>query len=209
MHDPFASHAETQITVPPQKLRGTVAGLFIADDEAGGAAFVTRPVEHLTLNLEGIEGDHHAGQTRRSGSREPWYPRGTEMRNERQLSILSTVELATVARRLRIPELRAEWIGGNLVLDGIPDLTDLPPRTVLFFDNGATIRIDGDNAPCRIAGRSIAEQFDNRADIELAFPQQSQNMRGLVGWVEKTGTLTTGEGFEARIPEQRLYRVDG
>ena len=203
MMDPFASHREEIVSMPPQKLRGTLAGLF----KAQGKDFQTQPVSELPLTFEGIPGDFHAGFTRRSGGREPWYDRGTEMRNERQLSILSSEELRLVARRMEIPELKTEWIGGNLLVDGIPNLTRLPPRTVLFFDGGATIRVDGDNLPCRVAGRAIAAQFDGRDDLELAFPKQSDGMRGLVAWVEKQGTIKVGEGFEARIPPQRIYKA--
>ncbi|MEL7454835.1 MAG: molybdenum cofactor sulfurase, partial [Pseudomonadota bacterium] len=170
--------------------------------------FVTSACETLPLTFDGIPGDVHAGSTRKSGAREPWYTRGTEMRNERQLSLLSPNELALIARRLDIPEVKAEWIGGNLLLAGIPDLTLLPPRTLLFFDGGVTIRIDGDNAPCRFSGRSIQAQFEGRDDIEMAFAKQAQNLRGLVGWVEKPGEIAIDEGFKARIPAQRLYRAD-
>ena len=43
----------------------------------------------IDLTFDGLAGDFHAGATRRSGGREPWYPRGTEMRNERQVSIVA------------------------------------------------------------------------------------------------------------------------
>ncbi|MEM8749088.1 MAG: molybdenum cofactor sulfurase [Pseudomonadota bacterium] len=203
MPDPFASHVDAADVRPAQKVRGTIAGLFKAE----GANFVTTPVDELALTFDGIPGDFHAGPTRKSGGREPWYPRGTEIRNERQLSLLATAELRTVARSLDIPELKAEWIGGNLLLDGIPDLTMLPPRTLMFFDNGVTIKIDGDNGPCRASGRSIAAQFEGRDDIELNFVKQAQHRRGLVGWIEKEGTISVGEGFEARIPPQWIYEV--
>ena len=201
--DLFANHREEFETVPAQKLKGTITGLFKAE----GRSFVTEAVDELALSFQGIPGDFHAGHTRKSGGREPWYPRGTEMANERQVSILAPDELRTIARRLDIPEVKAEWIGGNILLDGIDQLTLLPPRTVLFFENGATIRIDGDNAPCRVSGRSIAAQFEGRDDIELAFAKQAQLLRGLVGWIEKEGTIQTGEKFEARIPVQRIYRA--
>lgn len=161
----------------------------------------------LDLSFDGIPGDAHAGQTRNSGSREPWYPKGTEIRNERQLSILAPDELRLVARRLNIPEIKPEWIGGNLVLEGVENLTRLPPRTLIFFEGGTTIKIDGDNKPCRVSGRSIASYFENREDIEFEFSKQAANLRGLVGWVEKPGTIRPGEGFEARIPPQWIYQA--
>lgn len=203
MSDPFASRRDEVFTHPAQKVRGSVTGLF----KAQGKGFTTSAVDQMPLTFAGIPGDVHAGHTRRSGAREPWYQRGTEMRNERQLSILAADEMRAVARRLDIPELKPQWIGGNLVLDGIENLTRLPPRTVLIFDGGATIRIDGDNLPCRDSGRAIAAQFEGRGELEFEFPKQAREMRGLVGWVEKEGTISIGEGFEARIPAQWIYKV--
>ena len=55
-------------------------------------------VEALDLTFDGLAGDRHGGPTRRTGGREPWYPRRTEIRNERQISIVSRDELAVVAK---------------------------------------------------------------------------------------------------------------
>lgn len=203
MSDPFASHREEFIDQAAQKVSGTAAGLYKAE----GRSFQTTPVDQLALTFEGIPGDVHAGYSRKSGAREPWYPRGTEMRNERQLSLLAPDELRLIARRLDIPELKPQWIGGNMLLEGVPNLTRLPPRTILKFEGGVTIRIDGDNLPCRDSGRAIAAQFEGRDDIELAFSKQAQELRGLVGWVEKEGVVEMGEVFEARIPRHWIYRV--
>lgn len=186
--------------IPARKRQGTVSGLFAAN----GQGFVTEPVAELVLTYEGIPGDAHAGQTRTSGSREPWYPRGTKIANERQVSILSSEELGAVASDMGLAELKSEWIGGNLTLEGIPHLSLLPPRTLLLFEGGATIRIDGDNGPCRIAGKSIAEAAGN-PDAELGFPKHARHRRGLVGWVEKPGTVRVGEAVTARIWEQWIY----
>lgn len=203
MLDPFANHREDVVVAPAQKITGRVVGLYKAE----GRDFRTTAVDTLDLGFEGIPGDAHAGQTRNSGAREPWYPKGTEIRNERQLSILAPDELRLVARRLNIPEIKPEWIGGNLVLEGVDNLTRLPPRTLIFFEGGATIKIDGDNKPCRVSGRSIGSHFESREDIELEFSKQAANLRGLVGWVEKPGTIRSGETFEARIPPQWIYQA--
>ncbi|MEL7228358.1 MAG: molybdenum cofactor sulfurase [Pseudomonadota bacterium] len=199
---PFERDADTGPDVRAMKLPGTVMGLFKAE----GKGFVTTPVEELPLTFEGIPGDAHAGHTRRSGGREPWYKRGTEMVNERQVSLLCADEMRLIARRLQVPEVKAEWIGGNFLLSGINRFSFLPPRTTLFFEGGVTIRLDGDNAPCRLSGRSIAGQYEGRDDIEMAFAKVAQGMRGLVGFVEVPGVIRTGEAFEARVPAQRLYR---
>jgi len=114
------------------KLEGQVTWLGWAP----GGSFVSEPAERLDLTYAGIEGDRHAGLTRKSGAREPWYPRGTPMRNERQLSLLGAEELADVAAAMGMAVLEPAWIGGNLVLAGIPDFSRLPPRTILMFPWG-------------------------------------------------------------------------
>jgi len=184
-----------------RKLQGRIAGLY----RAGMDDFVTTAVETLDLHYTGIDGDCHGGLTRRSGSREPWYKRGTEMRNERQLTLLAPDELQVAADALEIPELKPEWIGGNVLVEGIPNLTHLPPRTLLFFQSGLTLKVDGDNHPCRHAGRSIARHFEGREDIETGFVKAAKNRRGIVAWVEKPGRIAVGDAFDARIPEQWIY----
>ncbi|MGE0503045.1 MAG: MOSC domain-containing protein [Rhizobiaceae bacterium] len=190
--------------VPAKKLAATVAGVYVAPLDR----FETRAVDGLALTFDGIEGDLHSGPTRRSGGREPWYPRGTEMRNERQLSIVAQDELAIVASRMNLPEVRPEWIGANLVLEGVPRLSMLPAGTMLFFWNGVTIKVDAQNGPCRVAGRSIAENagMADRDAGSLLFPKVAKRLRGLVGWVEKPGRIATGEAVSVRIPEQWIYR---
>lgn len=184
------------------KVTGKVEGVYQtpAPDD-----FQTRAVETLALGFEGIAGDRHAGFTRLSGGREPWYPRGTEMCNERQISILSLEELSLIAARMEIAELKPEWIGGNIALFGLPNLTWVPPRTRLVFEGGVVLRVDGDNAPCRFAGAAIAEHYPDRDGLDLLFPQKAKRLRGLVGYVEKPGSIAPGETVTAHIPEQWIY----
>ncbi|GAA2815666.1 hypothetical protein EDC40_109179 [Aminobacter aminovorans] len=205
MLDPTMHRDGEPEILPGRKLAARIAGVYLAPADH----FVTRAVEALPLTFEGIIGDVHAGHTRRSGGREPWYPRGTEMRNERQLSIVAADEMAIVAERMGLAEIKPEWIGANLLLDGVPMLSMLPSGTMLFFKGGVTIKIDGQNAPCRVAGRSIAEHA-GMADHDagsLLFPKVSRRLRGLVGWVEKPGTISAGEEVSVRVPEQWIYRA--
>ncbi len=188
---------------PKQKIHGTIDALYIA----GGEDFTSRETASLTLTFDGIVGDYHHGATRLSGAREPWYPRGTEMKNERQLSLLSRAELELVAKRLDIPKIKPEWIGCSILLGGIDNLSFLPPRTVLMFDGGVTIRIDGNNGPCKVSGRAIAAHYEGREDIATGFSREAHNIRGLVGWVEKPGVIEKDEEFVARIPEQWIYQA--
>ncbi|WP_099864616.1 MOSC domain-containing protein [Pararhizobium haloflavum] len=190
--------------VPGRRLKAKVGSLFAAV----GTDFISSRVDRLTLTLAGIEGDFHAGISRRSGGREPWYPRGTEMRNERQVSIVSSEELAGVALDMDIDRVRAEWIGANIDLVGVPALSMLPPRTLLFFENGVTLKVDGQNAPCRLSGSAIADQYPERdhTTLALSFKDGAKRRRGLVAWVEKAGTIKAGETVKVQIPEQWVYR---
>ncbi|NOZ32466.1 MAG: MOSC domain-containing protein [Alphaproteobacteria bacterium] len=190
--------------IEKQKTTAFVGGLFVAR----GSGFVTKSVAHINLGFAGIAGDYHSGLTRKSGGREPWYPRGTVIRNERQLSILSRAELGEIAKVMGIERLAAEWIGGNIVLDGIANLTQLPPRTQLFFASGAVVRIDGDNGPCRIAGQSTAEHCGGPQDMDTAFVLAAKGRRGLLGWVEREGKIAAGDEVTVRIWRQKPYRIN-
>ncbi|WP_306118640.1 MULTISPECIES: MOSC domain-containing protein [unclassified Roseitalea] len=194
--------AQPQIS-PRRRLAASVDGLFAAR----GDDFVTSPVETLELTFEGVPGDVHAGMTRNSGSREPWYTRGTPIRNERQVSIVARDELADVAAELDVPMIAPEWIGANITLAGVPMLSMLPASTLLFFEGGATIKVDFQNGPCRHAGAAIARHLgrDGDTDLALAFVPAAKRRRGLVAWVEKPGTIAMGENVTVQIPEQWIY----
>lgn len=190
---------------PSRKLGARVEGAFLAPSNH----FVTRAVTGLDLTFQGIEGDIHAGHTRRSGGREPWYPRGTEIRNERQLSLVAPDELARIARAMGIAQVRPEWIGANLLISEVANFSMLPAGTMMFFKGGVTLKIDGQNVPCRIAGRSIAEhaRMPDHEVGSLLFPKVARRLRGLVAWVEKPGRIEVGEQISVRLPEQWIYRA--
>lgn len=191
--------------IPARKLAAQVAALYVAPSDH----FETRAVNELRLGFDGIDGDFHAGATRRSGGREPWYPRGTEMRNERQLSVVAADEPGD---RRPADGHRRDQAGvdrRNLLIEGLPHLSMLPSGTLLFFKGGVTIKVDAQNGPCRIAGRSVAENA-GMADHEagaLLFPKVAKRLRGLVAWVEKPGRITAGEEISVRVPEQWIYRA--
>ncbi len=84
----------------------------------------------------------------------------------------------------------------------------LPAGTMLFFKGGVTLKVDAQNGPCRIAGRSIAENA-RMADVEagsLLFPKAAKRLRGVVAWVEKPGRIKAGEEVSVRVPEQWIFR---
>src|SRR5712691_6008360 len=103
-----------------KELTGTVTHLLIGQSRH---TIESSSVARLQATFEGLEGDIHKCPTRRSDVRVPHYPSGTIIRNTRQVSILSQEELAEVAAALKIPQLLPAWVGANLELRGIPNLT--------------------------------------------------------------------------------------
>jgi hypothetical protein len=84
------------------------------------------------LSFEGISGENHGGLTRPSCSRViSQYPKGTEIRNTRQLSVVSAEELAQIAETMEIRSLDPRLIGASMVICGIPDFSHLPPSSRL------------------------------------------------------------------------------
>lgn len=191
--------------IPARKAAGRATRLF----SATGRTFTTTAIDQLNLTYAGIEGDHHAGLTRKSGAREPWYRRGTEVRNERQLTLLCPVELAAAAQEMGIAEIKPEWIGGNMLVEGVPFLSMLPSGTLLFFEGGVTLKVDFQNGPCKISGSRIADNYPDRdhARLALSFVPAAKRRRGLLAWVEKPGVISAGESVRVQIPEQWIYQA--
>lgn len=188
--------------LPARKAAARLNRVLIGD----GAGFSTRAVDRLTLTLAGIAGDRHAGFARPAGGREPWYPRGAEMRSGRQLTVVGEEELAALAAALGLPAVDAATLGANLVLAGLPQLSFLPAGTRLHAPGGAALVVEGQNAPCRHAGRALAARHPGRDDLELAFVAAARRRRGLVASVERPGILEAGTPLSLRLPEQWIYR---
>ena len=187
---------------PPRTVEGRVVAVLATADIA---EFETVPVAALALGLAGIEGDRHAGHVRRSGGREPWYARGTPIRNDRQVTVVSVEDLAEVAARLGVAVVEPAWIGANLVIEGVPRLSFLPRGSRIVLAGGAVIAVEGQNAPCRIVGRAIAGHLGDAA-LELAFPREAKRLRGLVAAVERAGEARPGDTATIKLPEQWIYR---
>ena len=160
-------------------------------------------VPEIRLLFSGIAGDCHGGLTRKSDSRMvKQFNRETEVKNARQISILSAEELAGIARDMGLPAVKPEWVGANLVTSGIPDLTLLPPSSRLQFPSGAMIVIDLENLPCRYPA-AVIERY--HPDPAMGFVQAARNKRGLVGWIEAEGVVKAGDAITIWVPPQRIY----
>lgn len=164
--------------------------------------FAKSRTDRMTLTFAGPD-DCHAGLTRKSDSRTlPLYKRDIDIRNVRQLTLLSVEELADMAARLSIPAVKAEWLGANMVLSGIPDLTLLPPSTRLQFPSGATIVVDMENYPCS----QIAKVIDqHHPGTRFKVVEAAMHKRGVTAWVEREGDVQVGDTVKIVIPPNRLY----
>jgi hypothetical protein len=157
------------------------------------------PAESVDVDLEGVRGDKHAGFTRRADGRTPHYPRGSLIRNDRQVSLVSQEELARIASALAVPEIRPEWLGANILLAGIPSLTRLPPNTTLHFEQGVVLIVQNENQPCLGPGR-ILEAHYAQPGLARGFPAHALGLRGVVACVERAGSLRVGETVEVHLP---------
>ncbi|MEM7686238.1 MAG: sulfurase [Pseudomonadota bacterium] len=120
-------------------------------------------VQSVDVGWEGFEGEEHSGLTRPACVRvKKQYARNLEIRNTRQISILSEEEMTEVAARLEIPRIDPQWVGANMVLRGIPDFTLIPPSSRLIFESGVSLTVDTENAPCKYPIPATARRFPPR-----------------------------------------------
>ena len=180
---------------------GRVEATLVNNDRAKTLA--SQRVDKVAVFFDGFEGDSHAGLTREACVRtKDQYREGTEIRNTRQISLLSLEELAEVASTLDLAVVNPEWVGANLLISGVPTLTLLPPSSRLIFSSGASVVVDMENAPCAYPGEVIEQHHPGKGK---GFPRAALNKRGLTAWVEREGHIATGDEIEVHIPPQRIY----
>lgn len=176
--------------------------IWLGNVPAGGS-LRAEPVSELEFGFDGVKGERHEGLNRASCVRvKNLYPKGTEIRNVRQLSVLSVEELDKIARDMGLDRLDPCHLGASIVLRGIPDFSHIPPSSRLQATNGLTITIDMENAPCILPGREIeADQPGHGA----AFKPAAQGRRGVTGWIERPGRLTLGDRLRLFVPDQQTW----
>ncbi len=167
------------------------------------AALRAQPRETLELTFAGPEGEAHGGLTRPSCSRvTAQYPKGTEIRNVRQLSILSAEDLAAIARDMGLDTLDPALLGATAVIRGIPDFTHLPPSARLQAPSGATVVVDMENLPCQLPAREIERDAPG---FGARFKAAAKGRRGVTAWVEREGAWRLGDRVTLHVPAQRPW----
>jgi len=161
------------------------------------------PLDEMALGFAGVAGEAHGGLTRPSCSRVvAQHLRGTEIRNTRQLSILSAEDLAATAAEMGVDRLEPAWLGASIVIEGIPDFTHVPPSSRLQGPDGATLVIDMENRPCNLPARVIEQHLPGAG---RAFKAAARGRRGVTAWVERTGVLRPGDTLRLHIPDQPAW----
>jgi MOSC domain-containing protein YiiM len=172
----------------------------VADREA---ALRSRPLEEVAVRFEGFEGEAHGGLTRPSCSRvTALHPKGTPIRNARQIAVASVEELAAIAAAMGLDGLEPAWIGASLVLEGLPDLSHLPPSSRLQGPDGATLVVDMENRPCHLPAAPIDEDAPGFGRL---FKAAAAGRRGITASVEREGRLRLGDALRLFVPDQRAW----
>ena len=161
------------------------------------------PLDGAALSFDGIAGEMHGGPTRPACSRTlAQHPRGTTLRNVRQLTILSAEELALIAAETGAEALDPGLLGASMVIEGIPDFTHVPPSSRLQLPDGACLVIDMENRPCTYLGRDIAK---DHPDLGPRFKPAARNRRGVTAWVEREGHVSVGDQVKLHVPDQPVW----
>ena len=167
------------------------------------AALRSEPLGEVQATYEGLPGEDHGGLTRPSCARVvTQYPKGTEIRNVRQLSVVSAEELAGIAEEMGVESFDPGWIGASMVVEGIPDFTHVPPSSRLQTGRGTTLTIDMENGPCHLPAPVIDEDAPGHGK---AFKAAAKDRRGVTAWVEREGPLAVGDEITLHVPSQRAW----
>lgn len=176
-----------------KKNTAKIEAILVADKPD---TFVSRRVPKIDLDYGGIKGDLHFGLTKKAGTREKMYSRGTEIFNRRQITIVSIEECAEIADKLGIEKVLPEWLGANLLVSGFPELTKLAAGSRILFPSGAGLLCEGENDPCMQPGRVIQQQFPDEEKLAARFVKAAMGLRGIVAVVRCPGKVVYGEEIE-------------
>jgi hypothetical protein len=167
------------------------------------AEIETVRLDEMRLGFGGLAGECHAGETRPSCSRvTDLYPRGTTIRNTRQVSLVSGEELAEIGASLGLDGVEPAWVGASVVVEGIPDFSHLPPSSRLQGPDGVTLTVDVQNRPCRFPAKTIETA---RPGHGKRFKEAAEGRRGITAWVERPGVLRQGDPLRLFVPDQRAW----
>jgi hypothetical protein len=179
-----------------KKATATITAVLIADQPD---SFVTRRIPEAHLEFGGFPGDRHYGVTSKADSRQPMYPRGTEILNRRQITIVSMEDLKKIAEELEVEEVLPEWLGANIFIKGFPDFTKLTIGSRILFPSGAGLICMGENLPCTFSGDEIQKNYRDHKKLSTRFVKAGYRRRGIVCAVERPGIIHENDEVEILI----------
>jgi len=178
------------------KAHAKVKAILIGDQPD---SFITRRIPQVMLEFGGLKGDRHFGLTRASDSRQPMYPRGTEIFNRRQITIVSEEDCAQIAKELGVEQVLPEWLGANLIVTRFQEWTRLPMGSRILFPSGAGLICMGENLPCIYPGEEIQKRYIDQPKLAARFVKAGYHRRGIVCAVECPGEIAEGEEIEVFV----------
>lgn len=188
----------------PTTYSGTVVWLGAQPEPVEKLVIRSVPVTEMPLSFAGYGRESHAGLTRPACSRvKAQYPRDTEIRNVRQLSVVSAEEMTAIAAAIGLEAMDYAWVGASVVIEGIPDFSHLPPSARLQGADGVTLVVDMQNLPCQEPAVTIEKA---RPGFGKGFKAAAEGKRGVTAWVEREGVLRLGDRVTLHVPDQRVWR---
>lgn len=134
------------------------------------------------------------------------FSRGTEIFNRRQISIVSIEECNEIALKMGVPRILPEWLGANVAVSGMPDLTSLKEGSRIIFPSGAALLCEGENDPCIQPGEVIQSYYPDQPKLAPAFVRHALGIRGIVCIVERPGAVYTGDEIEVHSYQRKVKR---
>ena len=178
---------------------------------------VTREVETLSVDAQGVIGDRHRCLSRPSTGRESsLYPRGTPIRQHRHLCIVSSYDCQVLSQKLNV-EVTPQLLGANILIDRIDrsafSISDLPQGAHMLVTPEdaaesikpplATIVHVVQQRGCAFTGRTLAYHYGDPILLK-AFLDASINHRGIICCVEypveSEVTLKAGQRIVFKFP---------
>ena len=205
---------EYKMTRSAFELKGRVEAVLVAVNFGSIASTPVRKIQ--LIRRHGVKGDNHAG-VRLADVREReflsfGFSKGVEIANHREFSAVSVEELGEVGQTMNLPKsIPYGCLGENLVLSGIPKLTELPAGTMLFFRKDekqirtAVLVVWSENMPCEGPGEAIQKEFPEVLGLARLFPKSAIGKRGVVGSIYASGNIHMGDTVVVKVPRQRIY----
>jgi MOSC domain-containing protein YiiM len=192
-------------TVTKQTIEAKVKALFFITD---GDEIIS--IDKLTVSWDGIVRDKHTSRTslaRTQDASENGVQKGMEILNLRQFTIISHEELKLTAEKMGIEKINEEDLHPNIVLEGLPNLTQLPFGVRMHFPQFASLLTTGENFPCIVSGNRIQKSNIEIKGLNTAYPKAGMHLRGITAMVLKPGFIRVGDIVKIMIPSQSVYKI--